>query len=859
MRLAAGGVIGPYTIVSAIGAGAMGEVYRAHDPRLGRDVAIKVLSSSRSSDRDQKRFLQEARSASALSHPNVVTVHEVGEDDGLRYVVMELVEGERLRDVLRRGPLPLRRALQIARSISAGLAAAHLRGVTHRDLKPENVMIARDGLVKLVDFGLARVESPMPADTEATVEMPERLTQEGMVVGTVGYMSPEQLSRSAGDARSDQFALGVVLFEMLTGHPPFERPLPLETMYAILREPAPSLRDVPPEVAMIVARCLEKNPNDRYAVTEDLTRAIDSVLETFTASGSGSSRQHLYRTGSLIRPVAAALLLAIVAGAAWYALRSGSSGPALPESRQLAILFTGGDGDPDSDVWVDGLAQVVGARLGYSDRLQVIMPMKGVPGRESRDPAQFARDAGANLLLRGTVHRDGVRTRIAYAVMDPKTGRQLAGAVLTGRNDDIFGLQDQLADRVAHDLRVTGDAPESTAPDVPPAAADEYLKALGLLQRYDDLASVDRAVAMLEDLATVAPESAPVRTAAARAHLARYDLTFEPASLERAARQFESAERLDGSLPEIHLIRGKLALQRGDSAAAVREMRAYLAGAPLAAPAVLAYADALAANGDDAEAERQFRRAIELRPSYWAGHNRLGHFYAQRGRTDEAIALFTRAATLSPDNARVEANLGAVYVQKGRLNEALTLLTSAADEMPTSEVWSNLGTTQYLMGKIDDAVPAYERATQLTPADPYLWANLGDALRWSTHRRRDARSAYGSAISHGESLLKLNPSDALLTAVVANAYAKSGSKDRARVHIARAVKLAPEDPVVNYHAAIAAAVIGDESMALEHLRVAVANGYPVAEAQRERELESLRSTTGFKRLISRTPPPLAAN
>lgn len=854
MRFSAGATIGPYRIVSVLGTGAMGEVYRVHDPRLGRDVAMKVLSSDLASERDQRRFLQEARSASALTHPNVVTVHEVGEYESIRYVVMELVEGESLRDVLARGPVPLRRAVQIAHAIAAGLAAAHARGVTHRDLKPENVMISRDGLVKLVDFGLARVDAPAPAEADETAELADRLTKSGTVVGTVGYMSPEQLSNDPSDARGDQFALGVVLYEMLTGKSPFRRKLSVETMYAILRENPPPLSDVPPELAAIVSRCLAKDPGQRYAFTTDLVDSLESVLQSTTASGSTPWRPSVRLTPRAAGSLAALILLLIVVGAGHRFLSSAQSGSERTgEARQLAILpFTQLGGGEDAALWADGLTQVVGARLGSSRGLQVITPFDAPAGNRVSDAGKIARELGANLLLRGTIHRDPVRTRIAYTLLDPWSGRQVAAAVVTGLNDDIFRLQDELSESIAANLQVPAPAPSQTDPKLASAAAqDRYLEALGLLQRYDDLPSVTRAIALLEDLCRRSPHSALLHAAAGRAHLARYGLTFESSSAEAAEKHATLAAKLDPVLPDVRMVLGELALRQGKTGEAVTEFRRFVEQQPDSADAALALASALAADGQYAGAEQQYLRAIALRPRYWAGYNRVGQFYARNGDLEQAIASFRKAAELTPDNARVQANLGAVLVQADQLDEALSILEKAVATMPTSEVWSNLGTARYLLGNFDDAAGAFERATQLTPADPLLWANLGDALRWSSSRRGDAASAFRSAITHGEAALHLNPNDALLSAVIAVCHAKSGGAEQARDYVRRAVSLAPDDPTVNYHAAVATAVLGDDVGALRLLDVAFRAGYPPTEAERERELARVRTSPDYRRLISR--------
>jgi Tol biopolymer transport system component len=331
MTITPGSRLGPYEILSPLGAGGMGEVWRARDPRLGREVAIKVLPEELSSDRERlKRFEREARSASALNHPNIVTIHEIGDEDGRFFLVMEHIEGQTLRELILEGPLPPRRLLSIACQIADGLGRAHESGIVHRDLKPENVMVTKDGLVKILDFGLAKL-APQETQAASLTETPtvSAGTAAGVVLGTVGYMSPEQASGKALDYRSDQFSFGAILYEMATGRRAFLGNTPVETLSAIIRdepEPVGSVNPrVPAPLRWTIERCLAKNPEDRYVSTRDLARDLASVRDHLSeATTAGEPIPAPSRPRRLLRPVAGiALLLAIAAAAFFLGARAG--------------------------------------------------------------------------------------------------------------------------------------------------------------------------------------------------------------------------------------------------------------------------------------------------------------------------------------------------------------------------------------------------------------------------------------------------------------------------------------------------------------------------------------------------------
>ena len=321
MALQPGTTLGPYEILSLIGAGGMGEVYRARDPRLGRDVAIKVLPPALVTDPDRlRRFEQEARAVGALNHPNVLSVHDIGSQDGAPYIVSELLEGEALSEQLRRGPLPVETALKYAKQIAGGLAAAHRKGIVHRDLKPQNLFVDADGRLKILDFGLAKLaRTEVPATEDLTQ------TEFGVIVGTVGYMAPEQVRAQPADHRSDIFALGAVLYEMLSGRRAFQGGTPADTMSAILHAEPAALRLVEGDAAaalnQLMRVCLEKNPDKRFQSAGDIVLALDAL-------GGVSSAPVRQRAATTTRrwliPTAGVLIAGLAAGI-WQMSRTPAS------------------------------------------------------------------------------------------------------------------------------------------------------------------------------------------------------------------------------------------------------------------------------------------------------------------------------------------------------------------------------------------------------------------------------------------------------------------------------------------------------------------------------------------------------
>ncbi len=384
MRLAAGSRLGPYEILSPLGAGGMGEVYRARDTRLSREVAVKVLPAGVSADPDRlKRFEKEARAASSLNHPNIVTVYDIGETGGTSWIAMELVEGRTLRELLGDGPIPIKRLLTVAAQAGDGLAKAHGAGIVHRDLKPENLMVTPDGFVKILDFGLAKLTAPEDGSGATAAPTVSGGTEPGIVMGTVGYMSPEQALGKVLDFRSDQFSLGSILYEMATGKRAFQRGSTPETLSAIIRdepEPMGTLSPISPvPLRWIVERCLAKNPDDRYASTRDLARDLATLKDRLSEATSGASAAAVASLarwgGTWFRLVPWALVALLGLGLMWRLLsgsptNAGSAGAlrfsvTLPEG----VALSEGDIESHSAISPDGRWLVFVGTSGERERL----------------------------------------------------------------------------------------------------------------------------------------------------------------------------------------------------------------------------------------------------------------------------------------------------------------------------------------------------------------------------------------------------------------------------------------------------------------------------------------------------------
>jgi len=409
ITLTSGTKLGDYEVKSLLGSGGMGEVYRARDARLGRDVAIKVLPSLLSADSERlRRFEQEARAAAALNHPNILAVFQMGTYEGAPYLVSELLEGETLREPIRHGRLSVRKAIDYGVQIARGLAAAHEKGIIHRDLKPENLFVTKDGRVKILDFGLAKLTQPQSSSQHDGPTLTAE-TEKGVVMGTVGYMAPEQVRGQVADHRADVFAFGAILYEMLAGKRAFQKPTSADTMSAILNEDPPAISQVeaniPPAMQRVVHRCLEKNPEQRFQSASDLAFALDALSETSGTAAAAPTKDA--RKISRLWAVAAGLVV-VVAAVLLPRFRAPH-----PEPKRELVERQLTANPPENSVHSLAISRD-GKYLAYGDFLSDNMYLLAIDSGEIRQlllpahyqPVDWFPDGNQHLLLSGGVAGD---------------------------------------------------------------------------------------------------------------------------------------------------------------------------------------------------------------------------------------------------------------------------------------------------------------------------------------------------------------------------------------------------------------------------------------------------------------------
>lgn len=707
-------------------------VYRAHDTRLGRDVAIKVLPTDRPlSQTARRRFQREALAASALNHPNIITIYEVNSEGNTDFIVMEYVRGATLSSVLKKRKLELSEALRYCVQIADALTKAHAAGIVHRDLKPGNVMITEDGLVKVLDFGLAKFDPTMAtADgeiTDAEVTNQFTLTQPGAVTGTVAYMSPEQARGERVDARSDIFSFGIVMFEMFSGHLPFTGANSMALLHNLHFSPPRDLNqlrpDVPKPVVSLISRMLEKQTEKR----------IQTMAEVANELRRGA-------VGLVDGPLT------------WHPSEATIDVGRLPNLQRFSKL----------QVWM-------------ATGLFVLLILGGVGGwRWHRRSKPVQQTAGQEAPV----------------------------------EDNAYAL---------------------------------YRRAREDLDHSDRDGNIDNAIKLLERAVQLDPQSAASYAALSDAYTYRNTFNPDPQWMKLASEYSNKAVTLDNYLSAAHVSLGMAKMSAGDSAEAERQLRMAADLDPKSAVPHRDLGLLYDKTGKPNQANEELKRALELDPKDWKSHMAMGLNAYQAGRYKDAASSWETALKLEPDNVPVLRNLGAVYHSMGRDDDAVAVLQHALEIKPSADVYTNLGTILFYQGKYDESVPAFEKAVALSANDFDSWGNLGDAYRWSTGKKDQAKAAYQQAIQLVQGEIAKNPTGIDLKADLALYLAKSGDQSAALRALKPVEDAHSKDPAVLYNVAVVYELCGARDKALDSLLASVQTGEGLNDIQNEPEFVSLRA------------------
>lgn len=846
-------LVGPYRVLDSLGAGGMGEVFLAEDTRLGRRVALKRPSQAWLAIPEARmRLHREASAAAALTHPHIAAIYDVLDVDAEPYIVMEYVEGESLAATLERGRLPVEQAVHIGLQLADALTAAHAKGVVHRDLKPGNVCMTGDGQVKILDFGLASARGPATGGAAAA-----RLTVPGQFMGSPGYASPEQLAGAPASPGDDIYALGVLLFELLTGRRPFADANALDLMVSTMTRTPPAAHEVhaavPRELSALVARALARDARDRIASAAAFHAELRRIADGLSAGPTGAHAvvQPPRRTSRAALVAGSALIVILGLGmAVWMANVPDAGAAGVPVVAVLPFDVHGTAAEEDRAI-ASGIRDVLIASLGQQPGINVLSRAATAEPRGDRQNLdRWARDLGATLLVDGSLQRSGDELLVA---LELRRGSYLEwGGTYSGPVADLFAIQERMASGLAGSpplraaVGTTGTMPAGTQ-DI--EALGLYGQAGDLLERPDIPGNVQRAVQLLQAALARDRRFSLASARLGEAYWALYDITREPEWTDRATAAITDALRLDPEQPLVRLSLARIYHGTGRMEEALEELDRVIAALPNNDDAHRLRGQALQRAGRLDEAAAEYRTAIDLRPTYWRNHNMLGGLHYSSGHYEDALQAFRRVTELQPDNARGFHNVGIVFYHLGDRDRALEYYERAIAVSPMSQSYSAAGAIYYDQQRYDAAADAFRRAIALSPNDGLLHGNLGDALA-RLGRRDEARDAYAEAARLDHARLAVDPNDASVLARVAVHEAKLGRRDDAEQHASRAVELRGSDVEVRYRAAVVRALNGEAERALDDLEEALKLGYSAAIARSDRTLDSIRGTERFQQLMA---------
>ena len=853
-----GRTVSHYRILDRLGGGGMGLVYRARDTRLDRDVALKFLPKEWSHEPLlRERFSREARAASALDHPHICTVYDIGEtDDGQLFIAMAYCPGRTLKHSVLEGPLPIDQVVDFAIQIAEALQSAHEAGIVHRDIKPSNILVSDRNQLKVVDFGLAKLAG------EAAV------TREGAVIGTPAYMSPEQVNGAEIDGRSDIWALGTVIYEMLTGRRAFAAEHERAVLLSILsHDPTPveTVRpEVPAELARIIRRCLKRDPAQRYGSAGELLadlrrfRGESSPAEIITQSLPSASRIRrrwllTHRVLPATVAVAAVVLTTIIV-------------PTLGTSRARHLLVLPFECHASDDATVqlcEGLLDTVTNKLTalrqYRSALSVV-PVSEVRWQRVASADDAHRIFGVDLVMTGGVQREGTNFRVSLELVDATQLRQVSSRMVTTGEEHDFVIQDRVVAAVEEmlDIELTPNQRRSIAAGgtKSPEAAQRLLEARGVVGPEPTPKDLGRAAELYRSALEIDPTYADAMVGLADVCQRRFELGEDPIWLEHGLSYAQRAVDIDPNLPSAHLAAGRCELGRHAYSEADARIERSLELDPLNLEAYVELATAYEDSGEPDKAEAAIDRAVRTGPDDWQTHQQIGRFlFYERFQPARAAEHFRRVIELLPDSSVGYASLGACLFYLDDRAGARKNLERAAAIGPTYWGLHDLATLEYFEGNYADASERYRQALAIDDGDYRVWSALAESERAAGADPSLVRASYERAAQLAEQRLRQDPDDFEALVNLTSFQAHLGATDTARGLLARAAELGTDKAELMYYVAESAERLGERDLALKWIERALRAGYPLHVIEDYPDLADLRSDPRFATLAATVPDP----
>ncbi len=852
-----------YEILGRIGAGGMGVVLQARDLKLDRVVALKFLPHDMyGGEADKQGLLKEARAISALDHLNICTVYGLEETgDGQLFMVMAFYDGGTLAGKIANGRIALREAVELLRGIVSGVAAAHAHNVLHRDIKPSNILLTRQGVPKIVDFGLSRAISGDSRTLSLTIS------------GTAAYMSPEQLRGEAIDQRADIWAIGVTAAEMLSGHHPFRRDTLPAVAHSICADPPEIPGDLPLSLQRILYKCLAKTPELRYASCDELLRdlaaldvgsgpAVDTAAlrspkvshRTSSVQRKALSRAVAAASGGAVREssrkwwmiAGAALLLLVLAVIVFPVPREHVRGLLFgPKEKHIAVLpFDSGDAAtaPLAAGLMDSMTAAL-SNLDAGGQSLWVVPAAVVRSGNVTDPVAAYRQLGATLVVKGRLEREGQRVAIDLDLINAETLRQVGAVTAANENGDLAAAEADAVSQLGHLLNVSGgrDAVARSGSSSVPAAYDLYLEGLSYLQRFDKPQNLDLAVGRFQKAIAQDPEFALAYAKLGEAYRLKYKAGKDPRWMQAALENCERALKLNPELPSAYVTLGSLHTLTGNNELALTEFQKAVALDGRNPDAAIGVAWSYEQAGRLDEAEAEYKRAARLNASDWSNRNELALFYDRHGRYADAIEQVKQAIASSQDNPMLYFNLGAFYLDSGNtawfpLAEDALRKSLALGE--SNGGYGNLALLYLYEKRYAEAAAASEKATALDKQQILTWRYAELAYRWLGNRQK-ADAAMNQIENLAQAQVAMNPRNAQDQSWLGLAYAKKGLCEQVNPHIEAALSLSPGDSQIVVNAVEAYNHCADETNAEKLIEKARQNGVSLTDLQLDPDMQSL--------------------